>query len=91
MIIYGEKLKKKHIPANERFIEVRGEDGKFYDLTPVTQAKEHIKGLCEEGYQARVVRRSEVPPCRIRICDPCLGDAYLEVSLDGGEQFYFED
>ncbi len=79
-----------NIAGYYRFIEVTGEDGTFYDLVHQSCVKDHIRFLTDEqGYQAKVVRRKSVPPCLYRDFSVSLS-AYRLVSLDGGEDFYFD-
>lgn len=82
-----KKIRKNEIAGCYRFIEVACEDGVFYDLVHVSLANEQVSKLKKEGYDAKVVRRGSVPPCRFRWLGEVLS-SYCDASLDGGLDFY---
>lgn len=72
-----------------RFVEVSGgEDGIFYDVVHAAKTKEHIAGLVDEGYEAKIVNRKGVPPCRFRYFAAGL-DSYTDETWKDGTEFYF--
>ena len=50
-----------------RFVEVKGEDGTFYDFVATPgEIEKHLSNLAEEGYQAKTISYKLVPPCVFR-------------------------
>lgn len=76
------------IPSDNRFIQVAGEDGTFYDLVKQYDVKEHIAKLKDGGYTASVVRRNTVPPCRFRDFTNGL-NSYRNGAWLNGTELYF--
>ncbi len=81
-------LSTDRIPSSYRFVKVIGEDGAFYDLSPLREVKKHIARLTNKGYSASVVKRNSVPPCIFRDFSCSLG-TYSECRLNNGTNFYF--
>lgn len=80
---------KNGLPAtNGRFVEVKGEDGTFYDFVATPgEIEKHLSNLAEEGYQAKTISYKLVPPCVFRYFLH-LNLGYTEASWDDGKDFY---
>jgi len=76
------------VPDSYKFIEVKGDDGIFYDLIHADLVERHIEDLTDDGYEARVIERKEVPPCKCRNFGENLL-TYQDAIIDGGNNFYF--
>lgn len=76
---YGEK----------RFVQVKGEDGTFFDYVFVTDLDNHIKMLVDGEYEAHEHRPGDglVPPCKIRDFNQG-AMTYTDATYEGGTKFY---
>ncbi len=86
---YPKYYSKHGLPASGgRFIQVKGEDGTFYDFVEMPhKVNEHIANLIRDGYQAKKISYRLVPPCKFR--NFLSLSRYSEKIWDDGEDFYF--
>jgi hypothetical protein len=77
----------ENLPGDNRFIQVSGEDGIFYDCVRTFQVSDHVKHLKDGGYLVELVSRKAVPPCIFR---DLTGDlkTYIEATWNNGTDFY---
>lgn len=70
------------------FVEVTGEDGKFYDRVSQELLSDHALNLFNDWYAVRRVDDTDVPACLYREFSEKL-EFYEEKSWNGGSEFYF--
>ena len=77
----------KNLPSDNRFIQVSGEDGIFYDCVRTFHVSDHVKLLKESGYLTELISRKSVPPCIFRDFTDGL-KTYIESTWNNGTEFY---